>query len=69
MLKSGMSNNDDITLDPVLRRSASLEREYWHRVLGDAEHKRVVSNTDPSHIYTYDDWPLKVDLFKDKKKE
>jgi hypothetical protein len=62
-------NNDEIILDPVLRRSARLEREYWFRVLGDTEYKRIVSNTDPSHIYTWSGWPLKVDLFRDKKQE
>lgn len=68
VLKIGMSS-DDILLDPVLRRSARLEREYLYKVLGQVEYKRVISTTDPSHIYTYGGWPLKVELFKDKKEE
>ena len=60
---------DDIILDEVLRRHARIEREYWYRVIGDTGYKRIVSNTDPSHIYTWSGWPLKVDLFKDKEQE
>jgi hypothetical protein len=62
-------SRDDIILDPLLRRSARLEREYWHKVLGDVKYKLVVSTTDPSHIYTWSGWPLKIELFKDERKE
>jgi hypothetical protein len=57
-------NNDDIILDPVLRRSAASERKYLYKSLRNS--KQNVHATDPSHIYTYGGWPLKVELFKDK---
>jgi hypothetical protein len=61
--------NDDVILDPVLRRCAELTLEYWRKFLGDAEYKRIVSNCDPQHIYTYSGWPLQIELFKDKEKK
>ena len=62
-------SNDDIILDAALRCSAEAVREYWKKTLGDAEYKRIVETTDPSGIYTFGGWPLKVELFKDEKKE
>jgi len=59
--------DDEVILEPILRRCAESALKYWHKLLGDAEYKRVVCTTDPQHIYTYSGWPLKVELFKDKK--
>ena len=56
-------NNHEIILDPVLRRAAASELEYWYKSM------QTVHTADPSHIYTYSCWPLKVELFKDKHKE
>jgi len=59
--------DDDIILDPVLRRSAASVRKYLFKSMQNS--KQTVHTTDPSHIYTYSGWPLKVELFKDKSKK
>lgn len=61
-------NNDNIILDPVLRRCAAIEREYLYKksMRNTKQAEQTVHTTDPSHIYTYSGWPLKVELFKDK---